>query len=994
MKEVEEAMVGEALQSQMCTIAAPDMESSSSARLWMSEEAMVSARITTGSLVAVSLRESDSDGLLEPASDPAKVGSKVLASLINISSSYFNVDVPTKLKHNTAGGVFAVAEVWPSRKLVRSGVRLSKHLATSLGNPRQGSAIFLNPISVGQTVTKGDTGIPRLKAEVSECSNLALQWCPPLENITLPPSPLPPPSPVFKTPTSSNKRKPRTGAGASPFQEKDQFRNSPSPSPVSKMDSRRLESSPGFSNQEEPRFAIQNVGNIAAVRTFFEGDGSKGMSLVQLFAERWLCGRYLMPGSLVSLPMCGCDCLFVVSHNETLSGVKTHEDSDVEGVLPSSLPIYKVTHKTKIKLVGPPGAKTSSQAEEQQAQSLDVVENENPTGKIKEEVKYTSLGGLERQIAEIKQIVRFSLLRPELLAGYGLTPHRGILLYGPPGTGKSTLARAAACEAGVPLFGINGPDVVSQFYGESEEALRAVFTAAEEAAPSVVVIDEVDAIAPERKDGSEELSQRMVGALLKLMDEGGNKRVLVIAATNRPDTLDPALRRPGRFDKEVEIGVPTSEGRHEILKYHLCNMRHSLREGEILELAASTHGFVGADLSSLCHEAALAALRRCIQLKPDLSASLSTLVLPTKSQFNSSMVTSPHDDENNEVSPKKTNPSNTGICSLCTALESVQLDPAVSQGPEELDKIKEAALTVNSDDFEVAKTRVRPSAMREVMLEIPKVRWSDIGGMEDVKQHLQEAVIWPQKHGDRLISIGAQPIRGVLLYGPPGCSKTLLARACASEAGLNFIAVKGPELFSKWVGESEKAVQSLFARARAAAPSIVFFDEIDALAVARSSGDTGGLSVGDRVMSQLLTEMDGLKPSTGVSVIAATNRPDIIDPALLRPGRFDRQLYVGPPDEVSREKIFKIQLRNTPYSPLVKLETLAARTPSYTGADISAVCRVAAMSALEEDLNAVQVEVRHFERALAEVAPSNPGPSPEFFTKFNRGLFSGDSKGA
>lgn len=965
---MKEAMVGAPLQSQVCTVAAPDLESSSSARLWMSEEAMVSARITTGSLVAVSLREPDSDS----PSDPT-LGSKMLASLINITSSHFNINPPSALQHNSPGGIFALAEVWPSRKLVRSGVRLSKHLATSLGNPRQGSFIFLNAISVGHT--NGDTAIPRLKAEITECVHLTLQWCPPLENTLLPS--LPPPSPVFKTPTSSSKRKARTGASP-----KDQFRSSPSPSPISKMDARRLESSPGFSSQEEPRFVTQNMGNVAAVRSLFEADKlSKGMSLVQLFAERWLCGRYLMPGSLVSLPICGCDCLFMV---ETRS--ETHEDSHVED---SSLPIYKVTHKTKITLVGPPGAKSNSQAEEKQAQSLAVVESENPTGKIVEEVKYTSLGGLERQIEEIKQIVRFSLLRPELLAGYGLTPHRGILLYGPPGTGKSTLARAAACEAGVPLFAINGPDVVSQFYGESEEALRAVFTAAEEAAPSVVVIDEVDAIAPERKDGSEELAQRMVGALLKLMDEGGNKRVLVIAATNRPDTIDPALRRPGRFDKEVEIGVPTSKGRHDILKYLLCSMKHNLQEGEILELAAGTHGFVGADLSSLCHEAALAALRRSMQLKPDPSASS-----PTKAQSISSMVTSPRDNENNEVSPKRVNPSASGIGSLCTALESVQLDSEVSQGPEDLDKIREAALTVNLDDFKVAKTRVRPSAMREVMLEIPEVRWSDIGGMEDVKQQLQEAVIWPQKHGDRLTSIGAQPIRGVLLYGPPGCSKTLLARACASEAGLNFIAVKGPELFSKWVGESEKAVQSLFARARIAAPSIVFFDEIDALAVARSSGDTGGLSVGDRVMSQLLTEMDGLKPSTGVSVIAATNRPDIIDPALLRPGRFDRQLYVGPPDEASREKIFKIQLRNTPYSPLVKLETLAARTPSYTGADISAVCRVAAMSALEEDLNAIHVEVRHFEKALAEVAPSNPGPSPEFFIKFNRGLFSGDSKGA
>lgn len=451
----------------------------------------------------------------------------------------------------------------------------------------------------------------------------------------------------------------------------------------------------------------------------------------------------------------------------------------------------------------------------------------------------------------------------------------------------------------------------------------------------------------------------MVATLLTIMD-GGNQSlqgVLVIAATNRLETIDPALRRPGRFDREIEIGVPSPSGRHEILQSLLARMSHALAESDIETLAVATHGFVGADLASLCNEAAMVALRHFVHRNVKKEG-CTRFEEPTQECENLSSISSK--------------------LSSCTAqfgrLDLTTANSALGSPVEDL--------KITMYDFEEAKSRVRPSAMREVMLEVPKVRWSDVGGQEEIKQQLKEAVEWPQKHMDAFSRIGTQPPRGVLLYGPPGCSKTLLARAVATEAGLNFIAVKGPELFSKWVGESEKAVRSLFQRARIAAPSVVFFDELDGLAVSRDSSNDG-VSVGDRVMSQLLVEMDGLSSRKGVTVIAATNRPDKIDVALLRPGRFDRLLYVGPPNEPARLQIFDIHSKNIPCAADVDKRALAKRTNGYTGADIAAVCREATMAALEEDLNAQEVSMRHFNNALCTVQRS---VSEYFYANFSRGM--------
>ncbi|KAK9807627.1 hypothetical protein WJX72_004612 [[Myrmecia] bisecta] len=536
-----------------------------------------------------------------------------------------------------------------------------------------------------------------------------------------------------------------------------------------------------------------------------------------------------------------------------------------------------------------------------------------------------ALGGVSEQLRSLRELVTLPLKMPQLFERYHIRPPRGVLLYGPPGTGKTCLARAAAADAHVPLFVLNGPDVVSAYYGESEDGLLGVFAAARAAAPSIIFIDEIDALAPARESGgggsgsglghvgaAADMGARIVTTLLTAMDgflgdaSTTVDRVVVIAATNRPEAVDVALRRPGRFDRELEVGVPTPQGRAEIVRAKLQNLRHDLSAQEVAALAAAAHGFVGADLTALARQS------------------------------------------------------------------------STSDGGTEL--------RVTLDDFRVAETRVRPSAMREVALEVPNVSWADVGGLDGVKQRLQEAVEWPQKNPAALARIGATPPRGVLLYGPPGCSKTLLARAVANEAKLNFLAVKGPELFSKYVGESEKAVAALFARARAAAPAIIFFDEIDGLAGSRGDGSAGGADVGERVMSQLLTAMDGLQARVGVVVIAATNRPDRVDAALLRPGRFDRLLYVPPPDAAARAAVFAVHTKRTPLAPDVDLQALAAATEGYTGADITAVIREAALAALQECLDATHVAARHFSQALNAV-PSSAPPSAaalEIYQRFLR----------
>ena len=524
------------------------------------------------------------------------------------------------------------------------------------------------------------------------------------------------------------------------------------------------------------------------------------------------------------------------------------------------------------------------------------------------EVSYEDVGGLDEEIKKIREMVELPLKHPEIFQRLGIEPPKGVLLHGPPGTGKTLVAKAVANETNSNFYVINGPEIMSKFYGESEANLRKMFDEAEKNAPSIIFFDELDAIAPKREESKGEVERRVVAQLLALMDGLKSRgKVVVIAATNIPNALDPALRRPGRFDRELIIGVPRTEGRLNILKIHTRNMPLS-KDVNLKKIAEITHGFVGADLASLTKEAAMNVLRK---LLPDL-----------------------------KVEEGKT----------LTA--------------EFLEKLR-----IGMNDFKEALKTVRPSALREVLFETPEITWNDIGGLNEVKQELIEAVEWPLKYKDRFKKLGVRPPKGVLLYGPPGTGKTLLAKAVAKEAQSNFIAVKGPELLTKWVGESEKAIREIFKKARQASPSIIFFDEIDSIAPKRhGKGEDSGVT--ERVVNQMLTEMDGLQELADVVIIGATNRPDIVDSALRRPGRFDRILHVGAPDVESRKAIFKVHTENMPLADDVDMEVIVAKTQGYVGADIESVCREAAMMALRADMKANQVSMKYFEESLQKVRPS------------------------
>ncbi|MEM2199636.1 MAG: CDC48 family AAA ATPase [Thermoplasmata archaeon] len=588
----------------------------------------------------------------------------------------------------------------------------------------------------------------------------------------------------------------------------------------------------------------------------------------------------------------------------------------VEGdilIIPGLTLIGRTGLKFKVVRAQPKGVLVIRENSEIVVKEEPVEEYVSETGRV----TYEDIGGLKEELQKVREMIELPLKHPELFERLGIKPPKGVLLYGPPGTGKTLIAKAVANESGANFYLINGPEIMSKYYGESEKFLRDKFDEAEKNAPSIIFIDELDSIAPKRAEVQGEVERRVVAQLLTLMD-GLKERgqVIVIGATNMVDSIDPALRRPGRFDREIEIGIPDKQGRLEILQIHTRLMPLEMSDDEkykfLDELASMTHGFVGADLAALAREAAMHALRR---------------YLP-------------------EIDLEKPIP-----------VEMLQ------------------KMVVKREDFKEALKEIEPSILRGVLIEVPNVKWDDIGGLENVKQELIEAVEMPIKQPEKFKKMGIRPPKGILLYGPPGTGKTLLAKAVATESEMNFISIKGPEVLSKWVGESEKAIREVFKKAKQSAPAIVFLDEIDAIAPRRGAYTDSGVT--ERIVNQLLTSMDGIENMEGVVVIASTNRPDIIDTALLRPGRFDRMIYIPVPDKEARLKILKVHTRNMPLGSDVNLEKLAERMENYVGADIENVCREAGMFAIRE--NSEIVLMKHFEEALEKIPPSMTEESIKYY---------------
>lgn len=566
-------------------------------------------------------------------------------------------------------------------------------------------------------------------------------------------------------------------------------------------------------------------------------------------------------------------------------------------------------------------------------------ESVDSEGETAERTTYEDIGGLKREIGLVREMIELPLRHPELFQKLGIEPPKGVMVYGPSGTGKTLIAKAVAYETDANFISISGPEIMSKYYGESEEKLREIFEEAENDAPSIIFIDEIDSIAPKRGEVSGEVEQRIVAQLLSLMDGLKSRgEVIVIAATNRPSSVDEALRRGGRFDREIEIEIPDRDARLEILKVHTRGMPFD-NDVVLDELADITHGFVGADLASLCKEAAMRALRKIM----------------------------PHIKIEEEIPP------------------------------DILDSLK-----VTKNDFYEALKNIEPSAMREVVVEVAHINWDDIGGLDNAKQELSEAVEWPLKYPDLFKAVNTTPPRGVILYGPPGTGKTMLAKAVSGESEANFISIKGPELLSKYVGESERAIRETFRKAKQAAPTVVFIDEIDSIAPRR--GKSNDSNVTERVVSQILTEMDGIEELKDVVVIAATNRVDIVDPALLRPGRFDRMVYVSIPEKDSRKMIFNIHLEGKPLADNVDIEKLADITEGYSGADIEAICREAALLALREVIkpglskseaqdiaNRIKINWSHFEKAIARTKPTTSKKDMQFYDQNARMYIQSDS---
>ena len=534
------------------------------------------------------------------------------------------------------------------------------------------------------------------------------------------------------------------------------------------------------------------------------------------------------------------------------------------------------------------------------------------------EIAYEDIGGLTEEIKKIREMVEIPLKHPEIFEKLGIEPPKGVLLHGPPGTGKTLLAKAVATESDANFILLNGPEIMSKFYGESEKKIRDIFDEAEKTSPAIIFIDEIDAIASKREEAVGEVERRVVSQILTMMDGlKGRGKVVVIGATNRVNSIDPALRRPGRFDREININVPDKAGRLQVLKIHTRGMPLT-KDVKLEELASITHGFVGADLEALTKEAAMNVLRKFL--------------------------------------PK------------------LKLD-----GEEQIPREILEKLVVSQKDFKEALKNVRPSAMREVLVETPNVSWEDVGGLEEIKEELKEAVEWPMKYSESFDRLGIRPPRGILLYGPPGTGKTLIAKAVAKESEANFIQVKGPSLLSMWVGKSEEGMRKVFERARQVAPCVIFFDEVDSLAGKR--GQETGSKVTERVLNQMLAEMDGLEDLKDVIVIGATNRPDMLDSGLLRPGRFDKILLVNAPNEEGRLNILKIHTKNMPLKKDVSLKEIANKTIGYTGADMEALVREAAMLALRENISSQEVTKKHFVEALDKVKPSVSESSIKVYKK-------------